>query len=71
MFTLLALLVFLFGFYEEAYAYLDPSTGSYILQIVLAGLLGALFKLKIFWSKIRSSISRLFSGRSDEPRDRQ
>jgi len=47
--------------YDFAYAYIDPSTGSYILQLVLAGLLGALFTLKIFWKKIKLTIVQLFS----------
>ena len=47
--------------YDYAHAYIDPSTGSYILQLVLAGLLGALFTLKIFWKKIKLAIVRLFS----------
>jgi hypothetical protein len=34
------------------YAYLDPGTGSYIFQILIAGLLGGLFALKLFWGRI-------------------
>ena len=37
---------------REAHAYLDPGTGSYILQILIAGLFGALFMLKVFWGRI-------------------
>jgi hypothetical protein len=37
---------------REAYAYLDPGTGSYILQILIASLFGALFILKVFWGRI-------------------
>lgn len=40
-----------------SYAYLDPSSGSYILQMGLASLFGALFVVKAFWSQIRSFIS--------------
>ncbi len=38
-------------------AYLDPGTGSYVLQMVLAGLFGGLFALKQSWAglKIRAS----------------
>ena len=35
-----------------AHAYIDPSTGSYILQILVAGFLGAMFALKVFWHRI-------------------
>lgn len=34
--------------YDYAWAYIDPSTGSYIIQIVIAGLLGAAFAVKSF-----------------------
>jgi len=37
---------------REAHAYLDPGTGSYILQVLIAGLFGALFMLKVFWGRI-------------------
>ena len=37
---------------RKADAYLDPGTGSYIFQILLAGLVGALFMLKMYWRKI-------------------
>ena len=37
---------------REAHAYLDPGTGSYIIQILIAGLFGALFMLKVFWGRI-------------------
>ena len=37
-----------------AHAYLDPATGSYVFQILMAGLLGALFALKMFWRSLRT-----------------
>lgn len=45
----------------DAYAYIDPATGSYILQILLAGLLGALFTVKVFWRNIKSVFARLLT----------
>lgn len=33
-------------------AYLDPGSGSFILQIILAALLGSLFVFKSFWQKV-------------------
>ncbi|MEZ5276214.1 MAG: hypothetical protein R3F07_07540 [Opitutaceae bacterium] len=33
-------------------AYLDPGTGSIILQSIVAGFFGALVAIKIFWHKI-------------------
>lgn len=34
--------------------YLDPGFGSMILQLVLAGLLGAGVLIRVFWKKIRT-----------------
>ncbi len=34
--------------------YLDPGTGSFIIQILLAGLLGIGVAVKVYWKKIVS-----------------
>lgn len=57
VFALLLLLVCA----QQAEAYIDPGSGSYILQLIVAGLLGAGVAVKIYWKRIRSSISRVFS----------
>ena len=38
---------------NPAYAYLDPGTGSMILQIILGGLAGVLIGWKFFWYRIK------------------
>ncbi|MFB0533665.1 MAG: hypothetical protein ACETWR_01650 [Anaerolineae bacterium] len=43
---------------REAHAYLDPGAGSYIFQILLASLVGALFMLKVFWGRIVGFFSK-------------
>lgn len=48
--VVLFLLLFLFP--ARAQAYVDPGTGSYVLQLLIAGFLGALFALKVFWHKM-------------------
>lgn len=50
-----------FVFQENAFAYLDPGTGSYILQLLVGFLFGALFMMKVFWNKIKGFFSHLFS----------
>ncbi len=42
----------------KSFAYIDPGTGSYFIQILIAGLLTALFSLKMLFGKIRRLISR-------------
>lgn len=53
---------------NTAHAYLDPGTGSMVLQVVVAGVLGALFTFKSYVRAVFSSLGRLFGkqqGRSD------
>lgn len=35
-----------------AYAYLDPGTGSYIVQIIIGTVLAASVTIKLYWKKI-------------------
>lgn len=46
---------------ENAYGYLDPGSGSFILQALVAALLGSALALKIFWGKCRAFFVRRFS----------
>jgi hypothetical protein len=55
---------------SEAHAYVDPGTGSYLLQILIAGLLGAAFALKIYWNKLKGFISSSRSERKKRGDDR-
>ncbi|MBA7500820.1 hypothetical protein ES704_03581 [subsurface metagenome] len=62
----LATVVFLFSFVylvfpRRVYAYLDPGTGSYILQLAIAALLGGSVMIKIYWKKIKDYFANLFS----------
>jgi len=61
LFTTVFILLDLF-FPKDAHAYLDPGSGSYLLQLLLAALFGALFAVKIFWKKIVDFFRNLFSG---------
>jgi hypothetical protein len=42
--------------------YLDPGSGSFLIQLLLAALLGGAFAIKIYWKKIKT----LFSGKKAE-----
>ena len=46
-------------------AYLDPGSGSFIIQLIIAGIVGAGFLLRGYWSKITS----FFRGTSTEEID--
>jgi hypothetical protein len=38
--------------------YIDPGTGSFLLQILFAGVLGGLATLKFYWSRVRDFFTR-------------
>lgn len=42
-------------------AYLDPGSGSFILQLILASIVGSLFIFKNFWRRLISFIRGIFS----------
>ena len=54
--TILAML-FLGVFTARAEAYLDPGTGSFIIQMLVAGVAGSLFLLKTYWQKLKDWVS--------------
>jgi hypothetical protein len=56
---------------STAYAYVDPGTGSYFLQILLAGLLGAAFAVRFYWRRIKSFLSGTVFGRNKGEEERQ
>lgn len=55
--TVLYLIAFLAIFPAKAHAYLDPGTGSYILQVVGAVLFAGIFVVKGFWQQIKDFIN--------------
>lgn len=60
--TILLVVMMLYLFFPPfAYAYLDPGTGSYIFQLLLAGIVGLLFVIKAYWAKIKLLFARVFS----------
>ncbi|MDO8586823.1 MAG: hypothetical protein Q7T82_07245 [Armatimonadota bacterium] len=48
---------------SPARAYIDPGTGSYLLQILAASTLAGLFILKTFWKNLKDGISRIIGWR--------
>ncbi len=47
-------LVFLLLGGRAAHAYLDAGSGSYVLQVIIASLLGTLVAAKVYWNNIKS-----------------
>jgi hypothetical protein len=47
-------------------AYLDPGSGSFFLQLLIATLMGALFLVGAYWKKVKSFVRNLFVKRQEE-----
>jgi uncharacterized membrane protein YoaK (UPF0700 family) len=43
----------------RAHAYVDPSTGSILLQVLVAGALGAAFTVKQWWQRVATAARQL------------
>jgi hypothetical protein len=55
---------------SDAHAYFDPGTGSMVLQLLIASLLGFLFTLKTYWGKLKEFIKNLIGKNStNDPRN--
>ena len=48
------------GFYlQDAYAYIDPGSGSMVIQVIIGALVGVGITLKIYWYKFKEKILRI------------
>jgi hypothetical protein len=47
-------------------AYLDPGSGSFILQILIASLLGAVFIIRAYWKKITTFFHKGSSAKEED-----
>lgn len=45
---------------DDMAAYLDPGTGAFIFQILIAGIVGFGFAIKLFWHHIKKFFLGLF-----------
>ena len=59
MVFLVLVLLGLFVFPKKTFAYVDPGTGSYVLQLVLGLLFGGVVAIKLYWKGIKSFFSNL------------
>ena len=47
------------------FLYIDPSSGSYLIQMLIAGILGSLFFFKNAWLKVKS----FFTGKKQQTKE--
>jgi len=45
---------------QPASAYLDPGTGSLILQMLIAGIIGAIYTIKHHWYRLKVFVAQIF-----------
>ena len=65
--TTIIILTCVIPFEEFMVAYIDPGSGSFILQILLGLILGSLFALKMFWRNVKYFILNIFSRSPKKP----
>lgn len=47
------LILYIVTLSKSAYAYLDPGTGSIILQVLLGGIAGVLVVGRLYWQRVK------------------
>jgi hypothetical protein len=56
---------------SDAVAYLDPGTGSMLLQVILGGVAAVAVAIKLYWHKLRAAIgmAKMQDSEEDQPED--
>ena len=55
------------GFSAAAHAYLDPGTGSILVQSLLAGIAGAVAVISLYWQRVKRFFINLRKHPHDAP----
>ncbi len=58
--------VLLILMFTDAVAYLDPGTGSMLLQVILGGIAAVGVAIKLYWHKLRAAFGM---AKKEEPED--
>ena len=56
----LVIAAFVLASVAPAHAYIDAGSGSYVLQMAMAGVLALAFTLKLAWQRVRTFFVDLF-----------
>jgi hypothetical protein len=54
------------GAAAPAHAYIDAGSGSYLFQLLIAGFVGLLYAVKLFWKRIRAFLVGLVGAHRNE-----
>jgi hypothetical protein len=55
------------GFSAAAHAYLDPGTGSILVQSLLAGIAGAVAVISLYWHRLKAFFVNMRKSSRDTP----
>lgn len=47
-------------------AYIDPGSGSFLMQMLIAGLLGFVYAIKLYWFKIKEFFFKIFGSHKEK-----
>lgn len=53
-------------FVSDAYAYIDPGSGSMFIQVIVGALVGIGVALKMYWEKIKFKLSTMRTSKSKD-----
>lgn len=61
-------ITFFFGlvFPDNVYAYLDPGSGSLLVQVLIGAVLGSIYFIKVYWTKLSRFVTSFFERNNDE-----
>ena len=65
--AVLVLVLFFITFPQYVYGYLDPGTGSYVIQVILAAVLGIGVAFRIFWHRIKGIFKKKPENQENAP----
>ena len=58
-------------FSRTAHAYVDPGTGSYVLQMIVAGIAATGLTVRLFWGRLKSYLKKSSDRTSGESGSRR
>ncbi len=67
--TVLASALVCLTYPQEAHAYVDPGTGSMLLQAAIAIVVGGTFALKMYWHRLKARFTKKPADGPDPSRD--
>ena len=53
----------------SAFGYLDPGTGSFIIHVIVGGIVGVSYAIRVFWRNIKNATYYVIGRRAQEQHD--